>query len=68
MVITTKEMYSEVYGVIKALGDKYIKKLHYFIYFYRINLIETSPFFIPISKQIAENFLEQIIDTRTKDC
>ena len=27
MVITTKEMYSEVYGVIKALGKEYIKKL-----------------------------------------
>ena len=27
MVITTKEMYSEVYGVIKALGKQYIKKL-----------------------------------------
>ena len=25
MVITTKEMYSEVYGVIKALGKEYIK-------------------------------------------
>ena len=27
MVITTKEMYSEVYGILKALGDKYINKL-----------------------------------------
>ena len=27
MVITTKEMYSEVYGILKALGDKYIDKL-----------------------------------------
>ena len=27
MVITTKEMYSEVYGILKALGDKYIEKL-----------------------------------------
>ena len=27
MVITTKEMYSEVYGVIKALGKEYIRKL-----------------------------------------
>lgn len=27
MIITTKEMYSEVYGVIKALGKEYIKKL-----------------------------------------
>lgn len=26
MVITTKEMYSEVYGILKALGDKYINK------------------------------------------
>ena len=27
MVITTKEMYSEVYGILKALGNKYIDKL-----------------------------------------
>ena len=27
MFITTKEMYSEVYGVIKALGKEYIRKL-----------------------------------------
>lgn len=27
MVITTKEMYSEVYGILQALGEKYIKKL-----------------------------------------
>ena len=27
MVITTKAMYSEVYGVIKALGKEYIRKL-----------------------------------------
>ena len=27
MVITTKEMYSEVYGVIKVLGKEYIRKL-----------------------------------------
>ena len=27
MVITTKEMYSEVYGILKALGEKYINKL-----------------------------------------
>ena len=27
MVITTKEMYSEVYGILKALGEKYIDKL-----------------------------------------
>ena len=27
MVITTKEIYSEVYGILKALGDRYINKL-----------------------------------------
>ena len=27
MVITTKEIYSEVYGILKALEDKYINKL-----------------------------------------
>ena len=27
MVITTKEMYSEVYGILQALGEKYINKL-----------------------------------------
>ena len=27
MVITTKKMYSEVYGILKALGEKYINKL-----------------------------------------
>ena len=27
MVITTKEMYSEVYGILQALGNKYIDKL-----------------------------------------
>ena len=27
MVITTKKMYSEVYWILKALGDKYINKL-----------------------------------------
>ena len=27
MVITTKEMYSEVYGILQALGENYINKL-----------------------------------------
>ena len=28
MVITTKEMYSEVYGILNMLGKEYMEKLH----------------------------------------